>query len=93
MENSNKREILSVKLQDHLPAIMHIDLIERKAIELLNTDGAIMPYPVLNSDDKQCKRFMVAKSRGLFYTVKVQRNSTLNCECKGFRYFHIYFRC
>lgn len=75
---------LSVKLTDVLPSLLHVDLIEQKALHLLNMPKAIVPCPTLE-EEKQCKTFMAAREDGTFYTVKVKSNLKVKCDCKGFK--------
>ena len=74
---------LSLKLQDVLPAMLHVDYLEKKALRLLNDKKAVVEYPTLG--DEQCKRFMVARKMGQFCSVKVTCASKVTCDCKGFR--------
>ncbi len=74
---------LSLKLTDVLPAILHVDYIEKKALHILNEKKALVDYPSFGDD--KCKRFMVARKKGQICNVKVTSNSKLSCDCKGFR--------
>ena len=75
---------LSVKLSDVLPSILHIDLIEKKAIRILNMPKALVHCPTFD-EDVQSRKFMVAKEDGKYYSVSVMSNSKIRCDCKGFK--------
>lgn len=85
-DNSTPLNNLSLKLPDILPSILHADLIEKKALAILNAPGALVEYPSFHSADN-IKKFMVARTSGQFYTVKILGESRTSCDCKGFRYF------
>ena len=75
---------LSVKLTDVLPSLMHVSLIEKKALEILNSPESLVRHPTFDGDEKS-KRYMVAKREGGFYTVKSNAQFKVSCNCKGFR--------
>lgn len=79
-----QHDCLSVKLPDVLPAVLHADLIEKKALRILNSPGALKEYPSFQTE-KPWKKFMVARDRGEPRTVKMDSKSKVICECKGFR--------
>lgn len=76
---------LSLKLPDLLPTVMHADLIEKKALQILNTPGAIVLHPTFHSQEEGSKQYLVARNSGHFYNVSFKSNTKVNCDCKGFR--------
>ena len=75
---------LSLSLSDKLPTILHVELIERKALRLLNTPEAIVRYPGFEAGERS-KQFMAAGANGQFHVVKVSKESKVTCDCKGYR--------
>ena len=74
---------LSVKLTDVLPALLHVDCIEKKALHILNTPESLVQFPSFSED--VVTKFMVAKSAGCFHTVTLKSNDKVACDCKGFK--------
>lgn len=74
---------LSVKLTDVLPALLHVDCIEKKALHILNTPESLVPFPSFSED--AATKFMVAKYDGCFHTVTLKSNDKIACDCKGFK--------
>lgn len=75
---------LSMRLKDILPSILHVECIEKKALHILNTPKALVEYPTFE-EEQHCKKFMVARDLGMFYTVAVNAKKGVVCDCKGFR--------
>eukprot|EP00795_Rhopilema_esculentum_P015816 gene15815-7125_t len=68
-----------------LPLIIYADVIERKAIELLNSKSTIVPVPSLGND-KGAKKYMVAGSKASSYKVSKTAKGKVTCNCKGFKF-------
>ena len=81
----NPIDNLSLKLPDLLPTVMHADLIEKKALRILNTPGAIVLHPTFHSQEEESKQYLVARNSGHFYNVTFKLNTKVSCDCKGFR--------
>ena len=80
-------EILSVKLSERLPNLLHASLVESKALYLLNSPDAIVLSPSLNVHDKGKTYFVASMKGGLAPNmVKVSVQQTISCRCKGFRF-------
>ena len=75
---------LSMRLKDVLPSILHVECIEKKALHILNTPKALVEFPTFE-EEQHCKKFMVARDPGMFYTVAVSAKKAVTCDCKGFR--------
>ena len=69
--------------------IHHADLIEEKALRLLNTPKAIVPSPTLNLLDNERKKYLVANQLNTNYTVAVLKSTSVKCSCKDFRWLHL----
>ena len=83
---------LSQKLTDILPMILYADLLEKKAIALLNTPESIVLSPSAEPQDGN-KCYLVASAGGKprpdFYTVKLSNKAKVVCNCKGYRFAKI----
>ncbi len=64
------QDVLSQKLTNALPSIMHADFIEKKALLVLNSPQSFTEYP---------------RKSGAFWNVKFTFNGCIICDCKGFR--------
>ena len=79
---------LSIDIVEALPNIMHADLIQQKALKLLNASSAIVDVPSMNDGGDQ-KRYFVA-GKGLNpYTVKATSDGKVSCSCPSFRYMKL----
>ena len=78
-------EILSVKLSERLPNLLHASLVEPEALYLLNSPDAIVLSPSLNVHDKGKTYFVASMKGGLAPNmVKVSVQQTISCHFKGF---------
>ena len=73
---------LSLKLADELPILFYANLLEEKALNLLNCPNAIVQSPT-TSGDQEGNSYLVAGSKKP-YKVKVG-NGRLFCDCSSFR--------
>ena len=76
---------LSSSLPNLLPFLLHAELIERKAIGILNAYNGIVSAPTMEHEDK-VKKFLVAG--GGTYCVKIETKG-ISCTCKGFKFAKI----
>ena len=53
---------LSMKLSEHLPSILHADIIERKALDLLNNPVAISRSPLIPVSNTEKAYFVFRKT-------------------------------
>eukprot|EP00795_Rhopilema_esculentum_P011178 gene11178-20119_t len=84
----NRIHSLPIKLSIALPLIIYANVIERKAIELLNSRSTIAPVPSLGND-KGAKKYMVAGSKASLYKVFKTEKGKVTCNCKGFKFASI----
>ena len=72
--------------------ILYADLLEKKAIALLNTPESIVLSPSVEPQDGN-KSYLVASAGGKprpdFYTVKLSNKTKVVCNCKGYRFAKI----
>ena len=77
---------LSQKLTDVFPMILYADLLEKKAIALLNKPKSIALSPSVELQDGN-KSYLVASAGGKpkpdFYIVKLSNKTEVLCNCKG----------
>ena len=64
-------DFLSVKLSEHLPTILHADIIERKALDLLNNPVAILRSPSVAVNNTEKIYFVSGKSSKVPYKLTV----------------------
>ncbi|KAJ8047258.1 Serine/threonine-protein kinase TAO1 [Holothuria leucospilota] len=76
---------LSVKLSDALPFLSFANVIEEKALEILNATNGVVVAPHLDFVENE-KHFLVAGGSPEPYAVKIKKNNKITCNCKGFKY-------
>ena len=84
-------DVLSVKLSEKLPNLLHCDLIERKALQLLNIPNAVVLEPTLIPQING-KIYLVAGKDIGNGPSKVRITGLqhrVHCSCKGFRFSNI----
>ena len=81
--------ILSMKLSEHLPNIFYADIIERKALNLLNNPVAISRSPSIAVNNTERVYLVVGKSSKVPYKLAVTKQGLVKCNCKGFRYLSL----
>ena len=74
-----------MKLSEHLPNIFYADIIERKALNLLNNPVAISRSPSIAVNNTERVYFVVGKSSIVPYKLSVTEQGLVKCDCKGFR--------
>ncbi len=69
---------------------MYADVIEKKAVELLNSRNAIVLAPVISEIIRE-KKYLVAGSNPSPYNVRAALNGKgkICCNCKGFKFAKI----
>ena len=79
-------EVLSLKLSEVIPALLHASDIEKKDLRLINMARAITGNPTLdiNKNHKTC--FVAGEKEQKYYTVVKSEKKKLKCNCKGFEY-------
>ena len=79
-------QVLSLKLTEVIPALLHASDIEKKPLGLINMPRAISENPTLdiNRNHKTC--FVAGEKQQKYYTVVKSEKNTLKCNCKGFEY-------
>ena len=72
-----------------MTSILHADIIEKKALDLLNNPVAILCSPsiAVNNTEKVC--LVARKSSKVFYKLTVTEQGLVKCHCKGFRYLSL----
>ena len=78
-----------MKLSEHLPNIFHADIIERKALNLLNNPVAISRSPSIAVNNTERVYLVVGKSSKVPYKLAVTKQGLVKCNCKGFRYLSL----
>ena len=77
---------LSTKLSEHLPIILHADIIERKALVLLNNPVAISREPSIAVNNTEKVYLVAGKSSKVPHKLTVTEQGLVKCHCKSFRY-------
>ena len=77
---------LSMKLSEHLPSILYADIIERKALDLLNNPVAISRSPSTPVSNTEKAYFVFRKTLKVPYKLTVTEQGLVKCNCKVFRY-------
>ena len=86
---SSVKKALSLKLPEFLPNIPHADIIEEKALDLLNIPNAITLSPTLLATNKEKIYFAAGKTYRENYKINVSASAVIKCSCKGFRFSNI----
>ena len=86
---SSVKKALSLKLPEFLPNIPHTDIIEEKALDLLNIPNAITLSPTLLATNKEKIYFFAGKTYRENYKINVSASAVIKCSCKGFRFSNI----
>ena len=86
IQDKTSIEFLSVKLTEALPSIPYSNLLEKKALNLLNNPGAIVPSPTtaIDLESKRCFAGSATKCNPKFYSVSISKNNNVVCTCRGF---------
>ena len=86
---SSVKKVLSLKLPEFLPNIPHADIIEEKALDLLNIPNAITLPPTLLATYKEKIYFVAGNTYRENYKINVSASAVIQCMCKGFRFSNI----
>ena len=90
VSNSPILNFLSTKLSEHLPSILHADIIERKGLDLLNNPVAISLSPSITISNTEKVYLVAGKSSKIPDKLIVTEQGLVKCDCKGFRYLSLY---
>ena len=80
---------LSMKLSEHLISILHADIIERKALDLLNNPVAISRSPSTAVNNTEKVYLVAGKLSKVSYKLTITKQRLVKCDCKGFRYLSL----
>ena len=91
IQDKTSIKFLSVKLTEALPSIPYSDLLEKKALNLLNNPGAIVPSPTtaIDLESERCFAGSATKCNPKFYSVSISKNNNVVCTCRGFRFSRV----
>ena len=80
---------LSIKLSEHLPSILHTNILQRKALDLLNNTVAISRSPSIAVSNTEKVYLVAGKWSKVHYKLTVTEQGLVKCDCKGFRYLSL----
>ena len=78
-----------MKLSGHFPSVLHADIIERKALDLLNNQVAISRSPSIAVNNTAKEYLVAGKSSKVPYKLTITEQGLEKCDCKGFRYLSL----
>ena len=78
-----------MKLSEHLISILHADIIERKALDLLNNPVAISRSPSTAVNNTEKVYLVAGKLSKVSYKLTITKQRLVKCDCKGFRYLSL----
>ena len=79
---------LSIDIVAALPHILHADLINQKALKILNSSNAIVEVPSMEAETS-AKRYFIAGKGLQPNSVKVTSQKKVICSCPAFKYTKI----
>ena len=77
---------LSMKLSEHFTSILHADIIEKKALDLLKNPVAISCSPSIAINNWEKVYLVAGKSSKDSYKLTITEQGLVKCDCKSFRY-------
>ncbi len=77
------RANLSVRLEEALPMLFHAGLIEKKALDYINNETAIVSAPTQDSAAHRKQCFLVASGNKM-HKVEIT-GEKVTCDCIGYR--------
>ena len=84
------KQNLPMKLLECLPNVLHAEIIEKRALYLLNHPTALVLSPTTEATAEKKKSYLAAgRSTQETYKITISARSLLKCSCKGFRYSNI----
>ena len=69
-----------------MPNLLHPEIIEKKALGLLNNPTPLVLLPCVIDEKKEKIYLAAGKTHPKTYSVTVSATSLVKCSCKGFRY-------
>ena len=78
---------LSLDIKEELPGLPYADLIEKGAVQLLNSPSAIVNAPSVF--EQKSKHYLVAGKEKNPYDVKLLSSGLVTCNCREFQFVKI----